>query len=125
MRNWVVLGVVALLAHPALAQSPDGRYVGPGRGENAGGQALQTCPDFDTEVTVSAGKISGEGRRTVLKNRTVSAERVPLSGEVSPDGKVTMRIWNRRFMGTLSGGQLVATFLSNECNYRFTLARAG
>jgi hypothetical protein len=126
MRNWVVLGVVAFgLAQPASAQSQDGRYVGPGKGENAGGQSLVTCPDFDTEVTVSAGKIVGEGRRAVLVNRSVRSEKVPLTGEVSPDGKVTMRIWNLTFRGTLSAGQLTATFRSSECNYRFTLARAG
>jgi hypothetical protein len=117
--RWGVVAVVAIgLSEPVSAQSLDGQYVGTGSGHTIG-------PGIDADVTVHGGKITGEARRTVVTNHIVKPETSSLRGDVSSDGTVTMRMWNRSFPGTLGNGELSATYTGNECEYQFTLRRAG
>ena len=124
--RWGVVSVIAIgLSEAASAQSLDGQYVGTGSGHTIGPKGNASCPGIDADVTVHGGKITGEARRTVVTNHIVKPETSSLRGDVLDDGRVTMRMWNRGFPGTLGNGELSATYTGNECEYQFKLKRAG
>jgi hypothetical protein len=126
MTRWLVASLLAIgLVLPARAETADGRYAGTGAGLNLSGNGKTSCPPFDIQMTVRAGKISGEAKRTLITNHVVKPETLAVTGEVTPQGGVRMRVGNWRMSGTLAGSQLRGTSTGTGCEYRFELARAG